>query len=281
MADKSPTDTGNDQSSGDIRDESLPEQGNDQSADEQQDTGSGDEQSQDSANEGSTEPVKKQTTQDDSSDDDDGLAKFAKAQGYDPDKLTDGERKALKLARDNQKAFREASGSKEQLDEAIDQVYDPRAAGEDEGMDEYEKRDKERDMRIARIEAKSELDAYYRQDPDASKYAKEAGELLVEVAKEQGQQAAAVLARNKKYLFTLAKDRAGVFNTDAARETGRREERESLRKRQEGSADGAHATQPGASATPKVTREWVENEYDPSNPEHRKMVDEAMAAGTL
>lgn len=280
MADKSTTDTGNDQGSSDIRDESLLEQGNDQSADEQQDTGSSDEQSQDSAN-GSEEPAEQQTTQKTSSDDDDGLAKFAKAQGFDPDKLTDGEKRALKLARDNQKAFHEARGGKEQLDEAIDTVYDPKAAGENEGMDEYERRELERDTRLARIEAKSELDAYYRQDPDASKYAKEAGEILLEVSKEQGQQAASVLARNKKYLFTLARDRAGVFNSDAARETGRREERESLRKKQEASADAGHATQPGTSTTPKVTRDWVENEYDPSNPEHRKMVDEAMASGAL
>lgn len=52
----------------------------------------------------------------------DDLAKFAKAKGYDPEALTDGERKALEMARNAEKRMHEATSNKELETTAVNHV---------------------------------------------------------------------------------------------------------------------------------------------------------------
>jgi hypothetical protein len=281
MTDISPTEHGVDNTVGDEQ-TSLPTETTGQSADEHnQDTGSGagnNEASQDSDQ--TSDGRQHDTTQNDGSDDD-GLARFAKSQGFsDFASLSDDTKRALKLAHDNQKAFRKTQqDTKEHLSEAVDEVHTAPQAGEDEDEDLAWR--KQQTAAINQLAASQKVATFYSKNPDAKDYDKEMAEIVTEEAKDYGPQAAQMLLRNLPRLLVLAKARRGDNDPDAAREAGRREEREILRHKQEASSDSGHASQSTATSGTKVTREWIQNSYDPSNPEHVKMVDEALAAGQL
>lgn len=270
MATDSTTETGADQSSSDIDNESLLDNQQQQSAEEQQDTGSSDSQSQDSGS--ASDDTSNGNSGSD--DDDDGLAKFAKGQGIDDiSTLTDRERQLLKVARDNQRDFHEKRVK--ESDEARKAVEEVHQADE---TDEY---DDPVLARVASIEAKADLMDFYQAHPEARDYDAEMGQILLQEAERYGKPAARVLAQNKERLLREAKSLRGDNDADAAREAGRREEREILRKRQEGSADTGAASDRSQTSNSKVTSDWVANEYDPTNPKHIAMLDEALAAGDL
>lgn len=275
---ESPTDDGADVTSG--GDEPiLDDNQQDLSADEHTDTDSSGE-TQDSDQQSDTEPQDGTTQDDDSSDDEDGLSKFAKAQGFDPENLTDDTRKALKLARDNQKAFRESTQIK--ADEARSAIHDANTLEDEdtEELDPFEARQVELEARQARIESDIRLSEFYVSKPEARELDKEMAQIVLDEAKTNGKAAARYLAADLNRLFVLAKARRGDNDSAQIADNARREERENLRKRQSGSADESHASNQHQT-TPKVTEDWIDNEYDPSNPEHRQMVDEAMARGDL
>lgn len=275
MAQQSPTEGDVQNSSDSQNDESLLDKDNNQSADEQQqDTGSDDNSSDSDSGSSSSNNDK-----DDQSSDDDGFSKFAKSQGFDPSDLTDRERKALKIAHDNVKAFR-TKEQKDELRKATEDINDPKDVRDNEELSDAEKREIQRDMEIAQLRAAQRTRDFYDSNPQAKEYDKEMGQLIKEEQEKHGTAAARYLAQDLERLYILAKARRGNDDSDAAREAGRREERELLRKRQEGSADSSHSTQPNAPKT-KVTRDWLASEYDPKNAEHRKMVDEALARGDL
>jgi hypothetical protein len=283
MDDKSPTDNGNDQSSSDSRnDESLLDNGQqNQSADEQsQGTDSG-EQSQDSSTSQDDER-QNDSTRDGSSTDDDGLAKFAKAQGIeDLDELSERELRLLKVARDNQKSARKGNGNKQELDKAVSDAFDPSQVVDEDADDDVNEARIAR-METAQVKAELKLDRFYRENPDAEEYEAEMAEALQNEIKQYGAQAGQVLAQNLPRLLREAKAiRGDGHDADAAREAGRREEREALRRKQEGAADTASASTPTRGGTSKVTRKWIAETYDPSNEDHRKMLDEAMAKGAI
>lgn len=284
MDDKSPTDNGNDQSSSDSRnDESLLDNGQQhQSADEQsQGTDSG-EQSQDS---GTTQDERQDdSTRDGGSTDDDGLAKFAKAQGIeDVSELSERELRLLKVARDNQKTARKngSKKDKEELTQTVNDLHDP-AKAVDEQEDDYVNEIRQTRMEMAQIKANQRLNDFYRENPDAEDYAEEMKQALVNEVKTYGEDAGRVLSQNLPRLLREARAlRGDGHDAEAAREAGRREEREELRRKQEASADSASASTPSRGGNTKVTRRWIADNYDPSNDEHRKMLDEAMARGPI
>lgn len=270
---QSPTE-GDDTNSGGSN-EPLPENQNPSADDTQQDSVSSDTQDTDQGNQGPDN----QPTQDSQSSDDDGLNNFAKAQGFDPENLSDGEKKALKIAHDNHKAYRKnAESQSEELKNAVtdtEQVTD----SELEDLEPAEAREARRDAEIATIKAENRVNNFYIRKPEAREYEEDMKRLVVEEAQKNGRDAARYLSSDLDRLLVLAKASRGDAS-EAAREEGRRAEREELRKRQEGSADAGHASNPHQ-APQKVTRDWIANEYDPSNEEHRKMVDEAIARNDL
>jgi hypothetical protein len=287
MSDNSPTDNGG-QDTGDLQGKSLPENNQNESAEEQQDAVSGG-NTQDADQESKDEPQNRstQSKETDSSDaDDDGLAKFAKSQGFDFESLSDNELKALKLAHENQKAFRSERQEKKQTNDLQKNLKEATQPNEEELESESPAVAEMRRTQamVAQLESKQRVTDFYLDNPEARDYDKEMGEIVKEEAAkftnpEEGKAAARYLASDLERLLLLAKARRGTDSSEAI-EAARREERESLRREQEGAGESP-AAQTRSQGTPKVTREWVTNEYDPSNPEHQKMVDEAMSRGDL
>lgn len=217
---------------------------------------------QDADQDKTNQPDNNQTTEEDSSSSqDDGLAKFAKSQGFDPDNLTEGESKALKLAHENQKAARTSMQKKsEELNKAVDSVNTPTTEELDE-LDPTDARMASLEAKHARLEQKQRADDFYTQNPEARDFDKEMAEIVTEEInkysdKEQGRMAGRFLARDLDRLLVLAKARKGNNSADAAREEGARQERENLRKKQEGSADTASATQSNNSSK-KINKQSI------------------------
>lgn len=205
-----------------------------------------------------------------SQNDDDGLAKFAKSQGFDPDNLTDGERKALKLAHDNQKAYRNSSNEKKVTDTA--QELNP--ASENESEDEAFRRE----FRQYKYEQKS--DKFWSEDGRDKTLEPAMVQILNEKKEQYGAAYAANLSQDLPTLYDLARLKSGALQGPDT-EAIRREERESIRKQQMGGGEQQHASSSQASSPEKIDRDWLSTKYDPSNPEHRKLVDEAVANGDL
>lgn len=241
----------------------LPENQSNPSADEhKQDSVSSDEQDADQSD---NQQDENPTTDEDSSSNDDGLAKFAKSQGFDPDNLTEGERKALKLAHDNQKAYRQNSQKKtEELNKTVKDVNTP----SQEELDDLDPTE----ARLAKLEAANSIQAqqlraneFYTNNPEARDYDAEMAQVIKEEVEsytnpEEGKAAARYLARDLNRLLALAKAKRGDSSEEARRQ-GAREERENLRKRQEGSADSMQATQTNKRGS-KISREDIENMSD-------------------
>lgn len=253
----------------------LPENTNqNQSADEQQ-TDSVSSGSQDTDQNDNNQPSGDSTTGDDSSSsddnssDDDGLASFAKGQGIDNlDDLTERERKLLKTAHDNQKAFR--TTKQQQTDELKDTITDVNTVDDSdlEELDPTEARELERDSRMARLEAKERANEYFLKNSDAREYESEMAQVIAEEAQANGKDAARYLASNLDRVLILAKARRGM-SEESVRADAAREERERLRQRQEGSADSGQATS-GSSAPKKVTREEIAQMDDATYEEFKK-----------
>lgn len=281
--DESLTDNGVDQNSG-ADQSALPEQSTNTSADEQhQDTVSSGEQSQDSGQGSQDEHDESRSTQKSgSSDDDEALARFAKSQGIeDIEDLSDREKRLLKVARDNQvnsrkKLEKENEGK---VLETVEKLHSSEQASEDD--DEVTALLKAQDQQIRLINARQRSQDFFSKVPEAREYEAEMAQVLVNEKEKYGEAAAVILAQNLDRVFREAKDLRGDNDVDSAREAGRRAEREELRRKQEASSESASATDHSKGKTPKVTRDWIANHYDPSNEEHRKMVDEAMAKGAI
>lgn len=262
----------------------LPVDNPNPSADEQQDAVSGG-KTQDADQDPKDEPQKEETPRPkgDSSnaDDEDGLAKFAKSRGYDFSDLNDREKKILNDAYENQKAFRQERQEKKQTNDLQKNLQEAIKPDEEELENESPAVAEMRRTQamVAQLQSQQRVTDFYMNNPEARDFDKEMGELVKEEAKERGADAARYLAADLERLLLLAKARKGTDSTEAI-EAARREERESLRRKQEGAGE-TPAAQTRNSGTNKVTREWVQNEYDPKNPEHQALVDEAMSRGDL
>lgn len=263
-----PTDEVADQSSSDIRDESLLEQDSEQnSAVEHQGTDSSESEDSDSSS---------SESKDGSSDEDKGLAKFAKSQGIDDlSDLSEREIKLLKVAQDNVREKRKQLEEDANQRKVEDEIKDLHLPEENDGTEDVLAK------RLARLEVKEVTDKFWQSNADDRKYESEMAKLLLQEKQEYGPEAARLLAGNLPRLLREAKASAGAFDSDAARDAGRREERERLRKIQEGGADNSHASQSVSQTKTKIDADWVENVYQPSNPEHRKLLDEAISRGDL
>lgn len=229
------------------------------------------EQSQGTVSTTTTEQSKQTEENNSGSQTDDGLAKFAKAQGFDPDNLTDGERRALKIAHDNQKALR--SQGQPKVSETAKELHSAT-----EGATDDEKFRAE--MRQFKYEQKTK--DFWSEDGRDSTLEPRMVEILNEKKEQYGPDYARTLSEDLPTLYGLAQLRSGANGGSVDTEAIRREERESIRKKANASEGGQHASNQGEAVLPtKIDREWLANNYDPRNPEHRKLVDEAVANGDL
>ena len=224
------------------------------SAEQNQETNSR-EQSQGSVSDDTAQQNQTQTQQKGSeSTTDDGLAKYAKSQGVDDvSQLSDRELQFLKIAHDNQKAFRE-KGSKQSIADATKNL----------GGTDVE-------ARLAQLEYEKTTDKFFSDGRDRSLETKMV-EILAEKKEQYGAEYAYNLSRDLDALYGLAQVRAGASSVDA--EAIRREERESINRQMSATAPTSHATQGQRQTGGQIDENWIRNEYDPRNPEHRVLVDQ-------
>ena len=224
------------------------------SAEQNQETNSR-EQSQGSVSDDTAQQNQTQTPQKGSeSTTDDGLAKFAKSQGVeDVSQLSDRELQFLKIAHDNQKAFRE-KGSQASIADATKNL----------GGTDIE-------SRLAQLESEKAIDKFFSDGRDRSLETKMV-EILNEKKEQYGKEYAMNLSRDLDALYGLAQVRAGASSVDA--EAIRREERESINRQMSATAPTSHATQGQRQTGGQIDENWIRTEYDPRNPEHRVLVDQ-------
>lgn len=230
------------------------------------------------ANESDASDSDDSSSQGDESEDDKGLAKFAKSQGFDDyDNLSDDAKKALRIARKQVQRDRkdlEDKANQRKLGDEMNELTKP--SKDDNANDVLLKR-------MARFEARDMTTTFWSEHQDDKKYEPKMAEILAKEKEEYGPDAAWRLAQNLPRLLREAKFAAGAYDSDAARETGRREERERLRKAQEGSADNAHATQGSSVSSKRITRESLDamprEEYEKIRDSGE--LDRAIARGDL
>jgi len=206
------------------------------------------------------------------SQNDDGLAKFAKSQGFDPENITDGERRALKIAHDNQKAYRNNANEKKVTD-AVSEYNAPVAGDSDDAAFRKE---------FAQFKYEQTSEKFFGGEGIDRAHEPAMVQILNEKKEQYGADYAKVLSQDLATLYGLAQIKSGS-NTGAPvdPEAIRREERESIKRQQTASAGQPHAVTQNNPQSQKIDREWLSTVYQPSNPEHRKMVDEAVANGDL
>lgn len=203
-----------------------------------------------------------------STETDDSLAKFAKSQGIeDFDDLSDREKKLLKIASDNQKAYRTSKNSKASKEMS---EYTRELSELPEDATDVAKLHRE----VQQMKADKMVEDFWKDDSRDRSLEKEMYNILKEKSEQHGKEFAYTLSQDLDTLYSLAQIKTG--SSQEADSKGSREQRESIRKQQMASAPNAHAVHQQTSG-PKVTAEWIENEYSPSNPEHRKMLSDYYA----
>lgn len=277
MPDISPTDSTEDNTGADNT--ALPEDHSDDSADSKANTDSSDnsQDSDDSADDNSSSTGDKG-----SSDEDKAFARFAKSQGIeDVSELSEREARLLRVAHDNQKAAR--NKGKDSTEEITTAAADAFSVDDDDIADDDPAVAENKIIRaeMAQMRAEKRIDKFFQDNSEAQEYQEDMRDILVRTIEEDGKDAARYLTKNLKHLLAIAKEERGDGN-DAAREEGRRAEREELRRKGESSAGTGHAaSQSTSSRSTKIDKNWVDNTYDPSNEEHRQMLDAALARGDL
>lgn len=201
---------------------------------------------------------------------DEGLVKFMKSQGLDPETATENELRLAKIARDNQKALR-SSTNKKKLSESAASV-DGTITREE--MDAFQ-------QEFRQYQSVKKAEAFFSEEGRDDSLAPVMSEILEEKKSEHGAAYARVLSADLPLLYDLAQIRKnGPSKVQVDPEAIRREERESINKQISASAPAQHATQNTlGDSKPQLTPEWFANVYQPGNPEHRKLVDEAMGGG--
>lgn len=198
-------------------------------------------------------------------DEDAALASFAKGQGInDLSELSDRERSLLKMARDNKSAFDKTKSAQPKLEETSTTLT---TLGDD--ATDVEKLA----AKVANMEFTGKK-ATFLQGKDATLEPVMA-QIVADKRKEFGDDYARALLNDLPTLYGLAQ-LSKPADTSAAVEAAKRDERSSMNQSLTASAGGAQATSSKPATPIKVTSEWIRNEYNPSNPEHRALVDAAM-----
>lgn len=203
--------------------------------------------------------AKNNTTEQDA----EALKQFAKGQGIsDVSELSERELSLLKIARDAKSAFDKSRQHQPKLDESSKEL----AALGDEATDMQKLTAKVQAMEF------SENKKTFFKDHDATVEPAMA-QIVADIRDSGDSDYARKLINNLPLLYSLASVGRGGNDTAAAIETARQEERISMNKTLAAGSLDAHATNSAQKAPVKVTNEWIEKEYDPSNQEHRALVD--------
>lgn len=193
------------------------------------------------------------------------LAKFAKGQGInDLSELSERELSLLKMARDNKSAFDKSKQTQLKLEESSNDL----ATLGDEATDIQKL-----NAKVANLEFSSKKAEFLRGKDTTLEPVM--AQIVADARQELGDDYARGLLGNLPFLYKLAEGRKPA-DTSAAIEQAKKEERTSMNQSLTASAGGADATTSKPAAPIKVTAEWVRNEYDPNNAEHRALVDAAM-----
>lgn len=203
-----------------------------------------------------TASTQTQTQQKGGESTDDGLAKFAKSQGFDFENASEDVKRALKIAHDNQRAFREKGNGKSVVD-ATSELTDGSLEAE-----------------VKQLKYERQTDKFWADETKDRKLESSMVEILNEAKEKYGKEYAFTLSRDLPTLYGLAQVRNGQTTTPVDAEAIRREERESINKAISAGAPAAHAMSQGGEAPQKITREWIQNSYDSHDPAQRKLVDE-------
>ncbi len=193
---------------------------------------------------------------------DDGLAKFARSQGFDPDNLTDGERRALKIAHDNQKFARSQKVAEAKASVEGDQVSRDELAAFQAEFRQYQ--------------AQKQAEEFFSQEGRDDSLAPVMSEILEEKKAQYGPEYARTLSTDLNLLYDLARIKQGAVSNPVDADAIRREERESINQQISAASNSQHAQVNTMSTAPtKITAEWIRNEYDPRNPEHIELMEKA------
>jgi hypothetical protein len=205
---------------------------------------------------------------------DDSLAKFAKSQGIeDVSTLSEREQKLLKIARDNQRSYRQASeNSKVKVEDAAKNLQDP-------GPDATELQ--KLTAKVQQFEYKTKTDTFWSQENVDRSLEPKMVEVLNDKREQFGKDYAFALSQDLDTLYAMAQLKSGAIDVNAAKEEGRREERDSIRQKTSASAPPAHAVNKSGGSAPKIDRQWIKDTYQPGNKEHEALFQEALARGDL
>lgn len=203
---------------------------------------------------------------------DDSLAKFAKGQGIDSlDDMSERELKLLKIARDNQTAYRKTNDKK--LIEQINEIVTTPGAQETE--DEEFKRE------FKQYKYEKQVDNFWKDDKKDSKLepvmarilSDKQAELTLLIGEKEAKAYCYNLSRDLNTLYIQAQIESGTYDPEVAKQEARQEERDSIKRKIAAAPDGAHASQNTTAVQPKVTLDWIRNEYNSKNPDHVKLVN--------
>lgn len=190
------------------------------------------------------------------------LAKFASGQGItDLSELSERERSLLKMARDNKSAYDKFKQNQPKLDEASTSL----ASLGDEATDIQKLSAKVANMEFAAKKGK------FFEGKDAS-LEPVMSQIIAEKRQEFGDDYARNLLSDLPTLYSLAQLQK-PNDTSAIVAAAKQEERNSMNQSLSASASSTRAMDSKPQSPTKITNEWIRNEYDPSNPEHRALVD--------
>ncbi len=211
--------------------------------------------------------------------DDDGLAKFAKGQGYtdeDVANMSEREKKTLLSLKKNVDQFR--NPDKKLTDQVVETVDAP-VQGESED-DSFK-----REFRAYKYE--KQVDDFWKDgnkdrslEPAMAKILNDkVAELTPVLGEAEARKYAFNLSRDLNTLYVQAQIATGGVTTGATIEAVRQEERDSIKRQIAAAPEAAHAVQSAPQSQPKVTLDWIRTEYNSKNPEHVKLVNEFYSAG--
>jgi hypothetical protein len=228
-------------------------------------TNPADSQVTENASSNTSEATSNASAETNKTEDEDGaaLAKFAKGQGInDLSELTERELSLLKMARDNKSAFDKSKQTQPKLDESSKELS---KLGEDATVVE---------QLAAKVQAME-----YGENKKAFFSGKDVtlepvmAQIVATIRDSGDENYARKLVNDLPMLYSLAQIGRGSTDTTAAIEEAKKEERNSMNKSLAAGASDAHATNSKPATPIKVTSEWIRNEYNPNNPEHRALVD--------
>lgn len=204
-------------------------------------------------------------TNNEAADENAALAKFAKGQGInDLSELSEREISLLKMARDNKSALDKTKQNQPKLEETSTGLTQ---LGDD--ATDVQKLA----AKVANMEFSGKKSEFLK-GKDASLEPVMA-QIVADKRKEFGDDYARALLNDLPTLYGLAQ-LSKPADTSAAIEAAKRDERTSMNQSLSASAGGANATTSKPATPIKVTSEWIRNEYNPNDPEHRALVDAAM-----